>query len=345
MDFNEKSRVLRRIVLGKFRAEVEYNGEVIPVVYSEPSQDILLEADWKYEQSYKTSIARGVLTKDEMYRKMIEDDLWSYDKEIELNTIEDKIKDLRKSLTTLEFQEKRKRGVKTQIDLMEKRLDELTQEKHQLDHMTAEGVAEKVKKKFIVSQVVDIDKDLLTNSSFLDRLTGEYYRNGFIPEKVIREIARSEPWRIQWVVSKNTGTPLFGHPLTEVTDTQYRLLMWTRVYDFAFEHTNPPPDYVINDDDEFDAWYEKAVREIQRDNEVKKHQGKATFGERMIPADREGAKRVYDLNNEAVRKTIKQREAVINKQGKVVEADLPDVKRELQMGANRMASQKIKGQK
>jgi hypothetical protein len=124
-----------------------------------------------------------------------------------------------------------------------------------------------------------------------------------------------------------------------MTEYQYMLTLWTNVYNFAYNSTNCPDDSVIGDDTKFDAWYKSEVDRLERDKNVNQ-MGEVKGNEMFIPADEEGAKEVYKLNDPMARQELKNKLDFINKQNREIpEAELPDVKREIQMQANRMASQ------
>jgi hypothetical protein len=136
-----------------------------------------------------------------------------------------------------------------------------------------------------------------------------------------------------------------------MTEYQYALVSWTKVYDFAFESDNRPTDDVLEDDDQFDGWYKAEVDRILK--EIKKNQNdygknsvssnsgnKIGRSEVFIPADAEGSREVYDLNDPIARSNIKQRQKLLEAKGACREDEMPDTKREIQMCLNKLAMEK-----
>ena len=203
------------------------------------------------------------------------------------------------------------------------------------------------RKRFLVENLVEFEIDIKMTPNILSKLVKLYYLDSYIDENKIRVLARTDPWRLYWTASKDTGTQLFGHACVQMTDLQYALVTWSKVYDFAFDSMNRPSDDIIEDDDKFDIWYEEECDRLKKelgqknvDKVVNKH-GRQGYGmqEVFIPADREGAKEVYAMNDLEGRMRIKQRQNYIKKKGRARDLDLPDVKRDIQMESNRMAMQ------
>jgi len=129
-----------------------------------------------------------------------------------------------------------------------------------------------------------------------------------------------------------------------MTDLQYSLVFWSKLYDFAFESMDRPSHEIIADDEKFDHWYKTECERLE--GELKKNKLKNTIddayggggSEVFIPADREGAKEVYDLNDLNAKNRITQRQKAIEIKKEVREEQLPDVKRDIQMEAVKAAS-------
>jgi hypothetical protein len=217
--------------------------------------------------------------------------------------------------------------------------------KSQLYDITAEAFAEQARRRFIISHIHSFpDVQIKPSVLVLNRLIVCYYSDNTIEESSLRELARSDPWRTYWTVAKDIGTPLFDKPISDMTDLQYALIRWSKIYDFAFESSNRPDDGVIEADDQFDAWYVEECERLESEMAASRKDSGGGKGAKsgglmttMIPADRDGAKEVYNLNDPAARNTIRERQKVIEAKKEVKETELPDVKRQLRMDMNRMA--------
>ena len=344
--------MVRRISVGKLYTHVLFHDEHVPVSFTDPTIELLTEADWVYTQSYSRASESDLLTKEEAYERLVEDGEWSEEKEEELKSLEKDLSYLQSQINDFQYQKSKQKTIKNVIKKYRRKIDDLYKQRDQLYRFTIEYVTELNKRRFIVQKISEVsDISLLSNQNFLDALVDSYYNENDLDVSTVREIARSDPWRLYWMAAKETGDKLFPNRVaTEMTTLQYDLVLWSRIYDFAFENPERPPEEVINDDDKFDAWYEKETSKIEQENQKNrqdksnKHKGRSKNGvgitESFIPADKDGAQEVYDLNNPAARRKVLSRQKALKTKGQVKEAEMPDMKQEIQMGLNRMAMQK-----
>lgn len=343
MDFDQRQRLVRRICDARIYGTVNFNNQLVDVTIIDPTLDILSRADYLYEKIYKELIDAGdAFSIEESYSILEDQGIWSSKLEAELKIASSNLENLKDILPSLQFKKNQYKSTKQLIEKTEQRISELSRIKNSLYSNTANFFADKAKKRYIISKVCFIeDEELINNSIFQDTVSVYYYIDNAISAKKMRELARSDPWRLYWIVSKDTGTPLFKNSCVEMTDLQYALTSWTRIYDFAFSSENRPDFTVIEDDDAFDAWYKAEEKRITQTIKQNKQSNTAFGGaETFIPADLEGSKEVYSLNDLSARARIKEREKAIDDAGELKEAQLPDVKRDLKMELNRMAMQK-----
>jgi len=231
-------------------------------------------------------------------------------------------------------------------------ISSLLSQKHQFDEMTLEGYADLVRAQYIAANTVytleghklwDEDNAPMT---LLNRIIEEINAKA-LSDTQIRELARTEPWGIYW----RCGEQPFDVPVKDLSRDQQLLIVYSKMYDNAYESLECPPDHIIEDDDMFDGWkitqrrkHEKNKMQKHADESVgDKHRG---AGELFIPAkDAEHARKINQLNDQTAAEIKKQREQVIKKKGKVKESQLPDVQRDLQMQANQQYMDTVKGNK
>jgi len=124
------------------------------------------------------------------------------------------------------------------------------------------------------------------------------YNDHSVPDvSKVRALARSGLWRIRWTVAKSTGCfdQLFDVSLSDLTPEQMLLVHWSQVYDSAYEAYERPPDYIIEDDTEFDRWLERTLKEQEQERKKQFHSKKTNLGigkasssnanEVMVPVD------------------------------------------------------------
>lgn len=338
MEFIEKESLLRRIATKKTYTTVSIQGNEIDVIFEDPSLEISREADWIYEKTYKKyKNSTDFITVEESHKILEQDGKWSKDKEKEIVQLNNDMVVLQQKLPFLQYQKAEQRKIKKTIENAEKRIQILETEKNQLYHLTLEHFCHNVKKRFLIQKITkSIDSSVfldLNNNHTLDILGVYYFEESSIAMKDIRELARTDPWRLYWIASKDSGLSLLPHSAVEMSDWQYLLILWSRIYDYAFNSNEPPPNSVLEDDYQFDAWYKNQVSNKQSFDASQVDTGNG-LQEVFIMADAEGAPEVLALNNPQAIGRIKSINKNISEKGEVNEIDLPDTQKELRMLAN-----------
>lgn len=351
MDHYQRNRLVRRIIIGKLDTEADWQNTVYKLSFQDPTLEILYQSDVLYQNSYKKLLEdSSVMTLEQSHKQLIERGHWSVEQDQKIEKINKEIEILQERLPSLRFKKTAEKTVINSIEKGKAKLKELNDIKNQLFPYTAEFISERSKRHFIIRNITKINDCLLLNTnfaknnSFLDFLSVYYYDEHSISTSQLRELSRTDPWRLYWTLSKDTGTSLFRTPATEITDYQYWLVYWSKVYDFAYESQDRPTEDVISDDEKFDAWYKWQSKKI--DDELKKRSLDNSFPnnsgvgrqETFIIADKEGAKDVYDMNDQQSRAIIKERENFIKEKGEVKDQYLPDVQRDLRVLMNQAAS-------
>lgn len=350
LTFEEKSKIVRRISCAKLYTSINNNDNEYNVVFSDPSLELCSEADFIHTREYNAAVAEGMITLSESFGILIENGDWTRHMESELSSSEAKLVNMLASLNNVGFYKTKEEQIVNDYKVLQDRVLELKSKKYSMWSYTAESFAEGERRKHIIKEITkgDFPPELINSSKFLRDLAVLYFEAGYLGQETIRQLARSYPWRLFWVASKETGTPLFSRPTTEVTPQQYDLLYWSMVYDSAFESTEAPASYVIDNDVLFDAWLKKRSDEREkRENKgvVKDNAGggNVKLGQhRFIMSDRKGAKDVYKMNDAYGQKIVRDRIKTIQTKGRVADHQMPDCKREIQMEANRMAAARKK---
>lgn len=331
--------LLRRILGRKMFFQTEYKEQKYDILYSDPSSEILVESDYIYKTIYDEYLGK-IPTLEETYQILNKTGKWSEKDEDKLKSLENNIKKMRGSLPGLKFKKKEARATQEAIEVTQTHINKLLTKKYALANECLEAECEKSRKRFLIVKSVKItpyDHALMDDAKFIDQITVLIDReDGKINEKVIRELARSQPFRGMWRASQETGTPLFDHSACDMTDFEQLLVSWALIYDYAYSTQEPPSDQVINDDAAFDAWYENhaKAKKASSNSPVSDNSGLG-FSEVFVMADEEGAKEVYELNSLDAKAMIKSSEDALKKKGEIKDQDLPHVKRMISMEANK----------
>ncbi len=184
-------------------------------------------------------------------------------------------------------------------------------------------------------------KPVFTNDTFweepsdiLDRVV-QAQVNLRLDNTVLREIARSDPWRTIWVCRKGEGV-VFGVPPVDYTEEQRSLVGWSGLYDNIYEHSDCPPDAIIEDDDMLDGWL--IDQRQQREKRQNKQAAEEIIGNEKIRGSQEiffpaqtieDAARVNELNDENGKRVLRQRFGHLKQKGVIAEEEMPNTKQSI----------------
>lgn len=330
--FYEKT--LYRILQGRLRLP-----QSDPVFYIyEPSRDVIEASFEIYDQTYQEAYFKGIYVKDEIKEVLFNNELWSPLDDKEAEKIEKQIEELKLQAYRAYYKPKELSGIKANIRYFEKMYIKYKSKFHTLDHVSCDGVAQFARMLWIISQTTKDDNGNLydyrkfTLSQLLD-----YYNNNLIDQKVIRYIARNEPFRSMWNIGKKQSN-VFNKPTLDLTRDQLTLSNYSSMYDGVYDNSDRPEDDVIKDDDCLDGWF------IHQDREYKKHKKQreidglltnkkiANSDEVFIMAkDSETIEKIYDINDPYSRNIIRSRNEQIRKEGSLKFTDLQDVRQDISM--------------
>jgi len=312
-----------------------------------------------YDRALSTAINSGFLTEPEILKQVTETGVWNEDnyrnlkKEIEL---------AKEKLTSDEFSAREKKNLKSILNGLTIKFDELEKTRYNLFSNSAEKYAEDIKIKAIVfSSVFNEDGEKFwaswdeflseEDNALLSNITIAIYEasKDKLKDKQIREVARSPMWRYRWSAAKNIDY-LFGKSVIELTDDQASLVYWSQLYDSVYDAYERPPEDIINDDDKLDEWLseqsetrKKEIKEKFVDKKVNKissrtakHSEIGIVTNPALQADLERANKmglakntevadtseVYDMNSDLAKKFLKVQEDRIKKAGVIEERDL-----------------------
>jgi hypothetical protein len=228
-----------------------------------PLDDFLIA--YKYEESYKDFLKRGIFNEEEKLEYLIKNNLWDSKKE-------DKIKNSYKTLEFL-FENKRKvysfndiESYKKQIKEEEEFLNKLLTEKSMLIGQTAENLAQRETDIFIIKNYIFKDKkceeNLYPNEEFFD-LTAEETETVFdiyksfqndLQETNIKKISINPLFTNLYFLSENP-TDLFGQSLANLSHYQVRLITWAGYFK-NISQTATIPESIKDDPEKIQEWYD-----------------------------------------------------------------------------------------
>lgn len=312
-----------------------------------------------YQKEYKDAILTGLPTEEQLLENYVEIGKWNPEKDVQIEGIKKDIQTLKRGLLDLLFKVNDLERVRELLRRAENKLLELLMERNKLLANSAENYALLCSQRYIISCITededgkcfwqtrqDFNDD--ENIQLINRLCVLFFERSTVGSQKIREVARSNIWRSLWVVGKDIST-LFDGSVVEWSDNQCNLAYWSHVYDMVYEAYERPSREIIEDDDLLDSWLIRQGEKIEKrcnkeatESLVKGSHKKGDRTEHFIMTDREGAKKVYDANDNLSRAKIKARQRVIQQKGHIKDEFLPDTMQEIKEKFMRQRQNKIK---
>ena len=349
MDEGRKNFLFQQITSGiKF---LHINGKRYKLVV--PSAEIRLLGEYVYEDIMSSLRFDNLMTDEQSKNALRRLGIWGEEDEKSLGDLETHLEDQKIRLFKAVFDRNKRESIRKQLVFAKASLNKSLAKKHFLDYATLKYHAFTVKQKFINAlSLQDKEGDFIyseetfwnSDSNVIERAQ-EVLEKDTITIEEFRQLAREEPWRSVWSISKEK---VFGVDAANWTNDQKNLVAFARMYDNAHQSLECPPDAVFEDDDMFDGWLIDQKR--KRDREVKEKQveisgnWKDLAQEVFITAPtREDAEEVFALNDTGGRMQLRERQRAIANAGIIEDKDLPDVKRNLFTQAKEQYMNTVKG--
>ncbi len=288
-----------------------------------------------YNKTYNSAILNGVMSLQDLEELFESQNIWGDNERNRLEELDKEISLYSRRIAQYEFQNFKKKPYMRKLKKATEEKSELNQLKNQIFSVCAENRAEEIKRREMVrlcTQNEDEEQFWKTREDFLsdrrerliDQLAISYYKENFLNQAEIREIARNNSWRFRWGASKN-GADLFGKPIAEWSEMQNALVFWSQYYDSVFEHPDCPSQSVIESDEELDAWItgqnkkSTSAKVASKITKGKNHQEVFIMTDR---ADKESIERIQSLNPDEVRARQRAKQKLIEEKGKVSAWDM-----------------------
>lgn len=357
MDDSIKNRIINRINTGIIYQS--YNNNLYKLIPA--SKDIIALSELVYEDIINNCKFDSLITKEQALFILNKRNIWSSKDDEQIKTLNKSLEDYKMALYKALYNKNEQKKIRRQISNIENSLNKLFIRKSSLDYMTLESFAQNFQEEFIIAncildsnlnQVYNYNNFWISDPVILNIFI-RYLKFNTISISTFKEIARTEPFRSIWSVSKEKIFNKFGFDLT--IEQKY-MIMFSRMYDNVYESLDRPCDEVIENDDMLDGWfiyhrrdYEQKIKQKEADELLGKKEDKTgknrnnNAGELFVMASsKEEAANVMNLNDIGNRMKIKERENATIKMGSVLEEDLPDVKLELMQQAKQQMADRFK---
>lgn len=358
MTETEKERVITSITCADIFIDTFYNGDCISLVLTPPTARDLARSIHIYKTEYLLAINNNMMSEDELLCNKIELGHWDPETDIQIAGITADIKNLKKGLIDLWFNKGHLENARSTLRSAESALMSRLMKKADILDGSAEAHAKMRQQRFLISRITKtLDDELLWASekefddcrevTLINRLANTYFAISCCGAKVLREIARTCPWRQLW--KSCSPVEIFGRTANEWTYNQKELAAWSGTYDSVFEAYQRPPKEIVDDDDLVDSWLMRESEKMEDkttgdlSSSVLPKSGKKSGREEVfVVSDKEGAKNVYAMNDPLAKAKIKAQQKHMEKHGSVKDQNLPQSQQQMRQQIMKDRSQKIK---
>ncbi|KKN98909.1 hypothetical protein LCGC14_0141540 [marine sediment metagenome] len=356
MNVSEKEMLIDQIICKDISATIlDRNDALISFVLHSPTPKEQAKAATVYLVEYQRAIISGLFNEEDTIKNMIILGDWSEQKETEIAGLYKDIHTIRSELLDLIFNTTKLERARSLLRRAETALLDRLSQRHTILNNSAESHAINCQQRYLISCITETEDGLLfwdtindfekfEDISIVTQLCEFFFTKSHLSSKKIRELARSQRWRMYWEVAKATND-LFDGSVSRWSWNQIELSYWSTIYDSVYEAYERPSRDIIVDDDLLDSWFIKQGEKSNNKTTVNtpSHSGKSGGrNEEFIMADKEGAKRVYNINDSNSRAKIQARQKILNRQGVVSDQNMPDSQMELRQQAVEKERQHIK---
>lgn len=355
MDTAAKERLIARISWGYIPITVNtQDRSFVSLLLHPPTPREQAQATLVYTTERQRAAIIGLPTEKEILENLIVLERWSPDKEKEIEEIQKDIHTIRRGLLDLLFNTTKLEKARSLLRRAENILIERLNHKHTLLQNSSEVHATICQQRYIIGKITETENGKLfwstikefddcSDNMLITQLCEAFFQRSRVPVALIRELARSQQWRIYWEISKNTND-LFDNPISSWSLNQRELVYWSTIYDSVYGAFERPSKDIIEDDDLLDSWFIRQGEKIENKTQVSvtSKLNKSGRNEEFIMADESGSKRIHNMNDPSTRIQLKARQKLLSQKGTIREQDMPDSKMEMRKQSMERRSKHIK---
>jgi len=340
MDAGLKERIVDRLISNITYLRID--GSLYRLLA--PTKDHRALAELFYNEIIGDVKYSDLISRDQAKFMLEKTGTWGIQQQKQLEDYQEAIENLKVQMYKSLYDTKQQKALLRKLKSYEKSVERAWNKKYSLESMTWEYHAESLRREFLTAlciQTIDgtpvytYDNFWGSDATILRRFLN-FLDNNSISQKEYRELARSEPFRSSWVLGKEK---VFGIPVCDLSDSQKNLVLYSRMYDSAYENPERPSEEVIDDDYMFDGWMAHSRKEAEKERskqEVDKLLGSKRGASNsnadnvfVVAGSPEEADKIKGLNDINARVKMSQRDTAVKEKGKLDEQNLPDVKLDL----------------
>jgi hypothetical protein len=268
-------------------------GKTVFILFKYPSREDTRNSEIKMRQKIQAAIQDHMLTEKQMLDVIVSRKNWT-DQDDEL--VEDdkyRVVKWREKLKNPDLTDLARKTVNEAVKGFEEKIFEIEYKKEVMMVNTAERKGRQERYEYLTwacSYDPETDERVWPNYLTYYRLMDTTLKNNLLNEFIrylsgrrteeIRHIARSNLWRISYVVAQKTNTPLFPKAVINLTPDQTNLAWWSGYYQSIYEMMpdDQPDDYTIENDEALDLYMEELHKERSRERQDSRKDKKNPFG-------------------------------------------------------------------
>lgn len=293
----ELQNAIDEIVSGERLVEVDSQDGPIDLIFRYPSRKVARKAEVVMKRQFREARSNKLLTEDEMLKIIYDRKIWTEKDDKAVQAIKYQIDKIKEKMLQVASDPDIPSHVKSfyekKIPALEDELFKVEYKKEIMMVNTAERKARQEKYEYLLYMCTydpETDKRYWDNyltfykvrdTKFKNKLLNEFikYLGGRSTEE-IRFIARSNLWRISYVIAQKTNTPLFPVAVVDLTPDQNNLSWWAGYYDGIYQMTpeDQPDDSIIENDEALDKYMEELHNERKRERQDAQRNKRNPFG-------------------------------------------------------------------
>lgn len=292
----ELQTAIDEIVSGERWTEVESTDGPVDIFFRYPDRKITRKSDLVMRKAEKRASDNYIMTEQQMLEHITKIGVWTEADEKKAEAVRFQLEKVQEKLNLGDELEKHiKAHYLTKVDQLKEELFTVEYKKEVALANTAERKAQHEKFDFLIwacsydpeteervwttyrDYLATTDKDKILKNNLLSEMS-KYLRGRRTEE--IRYIARSNLWRISYVVAQKTNTPLFSTAVIDLTPDQTNLAWWSGYYQGIYEMMpdDQPDDATIEDDEALDKYMEELHKERSRERQDARRNKGNPFG-------------------------------------------------------------------
>ena len=256
-----------------------YVGNLL-LMFKYPNNITKQRANLIYEQSYNDAVNNGILPQKDLEELIDKRNIITTAEKKFLKKLKDQLEAQMVLLSKTTRVKANQERIKSIITKIRRDIFEIESKKNSKLMMSAENKAEEEKTVFMASRCTYKEDESLfwatydeikndTKIDLRDKILLKFLRfYSGLSSSIIREVARSNLWRIRYINSVKTSDQLFGIPTSEYSTNQLSLAYWSNYYQNIFEMSaeDRPSELIIDDDESLDAYMKSVYEERNRDD-------------------------------------------------------------------------------